>query len=289
MATDDYIRQMARLIRDNLHPSRKVYIEYSNEIWNWMFDQAGWVVNNAPGGEAHVQAGLAALGSPGTNHPEKDAYMMARTFRIFESEFTGQHAGRLVRVAAVQHAWVDNTRRILEYLFNVDMGGCDLVSPAGYFSFEKEHHDVWNAMDPALVTPQLVIDAVFDTYDETSGQWTDETAAFARQFGVGFAVYEGGQHMQAYNQTEWPYNQSVYDAQIHPRMYDLYMHNFRKHAEPGVACQLFMAFSYIGPREQRWGSWGHLESNDQIGGDYMRIAPKYQALLDANTPRASAP
>jgi len=45
-----------------------------------------------------------------------------------------------------------------------------------------------------------------------------------------------------------------------------------------------MAFSYVSERESRWGSWGHLESLQQIGvnGNYMIIAPKYQALLDVN-------
>jgi len=77
------------------------------------------------------------------------------------------------------------------------------------------------------------------------------------------------------------YNQSVWDAQIHPKMYDLYMRNFRKHVDTNVDCKLFMAFSYVSERESRWGSWGHLESLQQVGAtDYMDIAPKYQALLD---------
>lgn len=41
LATDDYIRQLARLFRDGnahtpgLNPNLKLYVEYSNEIWNW--------------------------------------------------------------------------------------------------------------------------------------------------------------------------------------------------------------------------------------------------------------
>ena len=35
LADDDYIQNMALLIRDTLNPSLKAYIEYSNEIWNW--------------------------------------------------------------------------------------------------------------------------------------------------------------------------------------------------------------------------------------------------------------
>jgi len=38
-ADNDYIRQMARLFRDRVKPGLKVYVEFSNETWNWMFSQ----------------------------------------------------------------------------------------------------------------------------------------------------------------------------------------------------------------------------------------------------------
>jgi len=290
-ADDNYIQQCARLWRDNLEPGLKVYIEYSNEIWNWQFSQAGYCVNNAPGHpNAYVSSDLAAIAPAGSNHPEKDAYMMARTFRLWKAEFTGVNAARLVRVAAVQHSWYDNTRRVLEYLFNVNLQGCDVVSPAGYFNFEQAQHDQWLAACTAgqTVDPGAICQAVIDIYDNTSGLWTQKNAEYANQFGVGYVVYEGGQHMQPYQQQDWCYNQSVWNAQIHPKMYELYMKNFNKHVEPQVNCQLFMAFSYMGARESRYGSWGHLESLSQVGSaNYMTIAPKYQALLDANSPKTS--
>ena len=44
-ASDDYIRQTARLAHDTLEPSRKVYVEYANEIWNTGFSAGTWVEN----------------------------------------------------------------------------------------------------------------------------------------------------------------------------------------------------------------------------------------------------
>jgi hypothetical protein len=298
MASDDYIRNMARLFRDNLEPGRKIYLEYSNEIWNWMFSQAQWVLHNGQmedgsdmAVDAYVREDLAAINSAPVDHPEKDAYMMARTFRIWAEEFGSQTSQRLVRVATGQHAWVDNTRRILEYLFNTNGIGCDAISVGGYFNFDQQHHDDW-VTQGGNVTPLEVIDGVKDIYDTTSGAWTRESAAYATAFGVDYLVYEGGQHMQPWMQGEWDYNQAVWDAQIHPEMYSLYNLNFDAHTQPEVDCKLFMAFSYIGQRESRWGSWGHLENLGQIGTAYMTTAPKYQSLLDNNTPRdndASAP
>ncbi len=287
-ASDDYMRRMARLIRDRLNANLKVYVEYSNEVWNWQFQQAGWVLNNAPGSvDSYVSADLRAINPASADHPEKNAYMMARTFRIFKSEFTGTNASRLVRVAAVQHGWYDNTRRVLEYLKNANQQ-CDVVSPAGYFSYEEADHNAF-MQRCASVTPAEVIQAVETGYDQTSGLWTQKNAEYAKQYNVGYVVYEGGQHMQPWMQGDWCYNNAVWDAQIHPKMYDLYMRNFRKHTEPEVNCSLFMAFSYMGGRQSKYGSWGHLESLNQVGGNYMSIAPKYQALLDANAPKGSVP
>ncbi|MCS6777174.1 MAG: hypothetical protein RMJ43_14195 [Chloroherpetonaceae bacterium] len=46
-ATDDYVRQLARLLRDTLEPERKIYVEYSNEVWNFAFAQWGHAVQLA--------------------------------------------------------------------------------------------------------------------------------------------------------------------------------------------------------------------------------------------------
>jgi hypothetical protein len=48
-ADDDYIRHFAELVRDTLDPALKIYVEYSNEIWNWGFGQSSYVLENAPG------------------------------------------------------------------------------------------------------------------------------------------------------------------------------------------------------------------------------------------------
>jgi hypothetical protein len=39
-ADDDHIRQLATLLKDTLAPGRVVYLEYSNEVWNWAFPQS---------------------------------------------------------------------------------------------------------------------------------------------------------------------------------------------------------------------------------------------------------
>jgi len=212
-ADDDYITRFAQMVRNQLDPDLKVYVEYSNEVWNWGFDQSHYVGQNAPGhNNQYVIDALTAIHPTEYIHPEKDAYMMQRTFRLWSEVFTGADRDRLVRVATGQHAWVDNTRRILEYLFKYNLdgnrhiggvyeastgAGCDAFSVAGYFGFQEQHHLAWNEMNPADVTPEMIIDSVFAVYDESSGAWTDGTAEYVNGFGVDYLVYEGGQRVQS--------------------------------------------------------------------------------------------
>ncbi|OHD12657.1 MAG: hypothetical protein A2086_03445 [Spirochaetes bacterium GWD1_27_9] len=281
-ATDDYIRNMAKLWRDNLKSGKKIYLEFSNETWNWSFSQSQYIVNNAPDAvDVYVSQDLAAIGTAGINHPEKDAYMMARCFKIWGEEFSGSPT-RLVKVATGQHAWVDNSRRILEYLFKVAKVPCDAFAIGGYFSFTEEDHNNWLTSTPS---PEKICEDTLARFATTSELWTKQSAAYAAQYGVDFLVYEGGQHMQPYQQQVWSYNDNLYEAQINPKIYDLYIKNFSIHTDASVDCKLFIAWNYIGTRKSKYGSWGHLESLDQVGGNYSIIAPKFQALLDCNTPK----
>ena len=41
-ATNDYVRNLAHLLKTQLEPGLNVYLEYSNEVWNTQFDQAAY-------------------------------------------------------------------------------------------------------------------------------------------------------------------------------------------------------------------------------------------------------
>ena len=46
-ASDDYVANLALLIKNQLNSTINLYIELSNEIWNWQFWQATWNLNTA--------------------------------------------------------------------------------------------------------------------------------------------------------------------------------------------------------------------------------------------------
>ena len=44
-ANDDYIQQLATLLKEKLNPNLKIYLEYSNEVWNGQFAQHAYAGN----------------------------------------------------------------------------------------------------------------------------------------------------------------------------------------------------------------------------------------------------
>ena len=41
-AEDDFVASMAKRVAKTLNPGQRVYVEYSNEFWNTIFDQHYW-------------------------------------------------------------------------------------------------------------------------------------------------------------------------------------------------------------------------------------------------------
>jgi len=288
-ATPEYMREMAVLFKDKLDPKLKVYVEYSNEVWNWQFQQAGWMIQSkeaadrviAAGGKAWKEGlvpdfsldGGAIAKDGGTDHPERMGALSRRCFEPWEAVFTGDDRARLVRVVGVQHAWLDTVERTVKWV--MANGGADAVSPAGYFGPNDDIYARWEAAGASLTAEQVIAD-MREALEKDSAVWTRAIGKVAKDAGLAYLVYEGGQHIQPKGQEEKPYLPALVAAQFHPGMYDVYMDNFAVHNE--VGCKLFMAFSSISRQNSRYGSWGHQERYGQPRSEI----PKYGALIDAN-------
>lgn len=291
-ATPEYMTEFARLVRAKLDPGLKVYLEYSNELWNWSFQQAGWMVNSRIAAEglagSHVTGwrkgvvpvydldGGDVAKDGGADHPERTGVLVRRCFKCWEEVFTGRDRSRLVRVIGVQHAWLDTAQRTAAWVVN--HGGGDALAPAGYIGPNEEIYKRWEAAGASLTANQVMAD-MNEAFETNSARWTRDTAAVARKFGLRFVVYEGGQHIQSKNQAETPYLPALKAAQYHPGMCDLYLRNFALHQDLG--CDLFMAFNSVGAQGSRWGSFGHQERYGQSPAEM----PKLRALTSANIPR----
>jgi hypothetical protein len=260
---------MAELIKSRLNANLECYIEYSNEVWSIggvIGDGLPWIINNTPA-ETDVELQIA--------------WRMMNVFNIFEDVFADDRA-RLVTTGALftgSWNWSDMDIKKINYWKN-NGGVPDAIALAGYFNYTQADHDRWLAQKPTVNQIMDAIDAGWDEY----ANLIKSGAKLIREARAKMVVYEGGQHMQPWQQGEWSYNDVLYEAQVSPRMYDTYMKNFQLFADEG--CDLFMHFSHVSVRKASYGSWGALEkASDIYRKDLKKTAPKYQAVIDANITR----
>ncbi|MEM1220837.1 MAG: T9SS type A sorting domain-containing protein, partial [Bacteroidota bacterium] len=264
-----YITQMATMFRDNLNPEAKIYVEYSNELWNWLFQQAQW-------GESQLDQSIP--------WPERLAPRIAEVMQIWTDVF-GAESDRLVRVVAGQHGWFDITDRIYGQMV-VDGKDqlVDAISPAGYMGIDAPQ---LASLGAAATAQDVISGAATVTFDpnEWAMQGWYQHAQLAGQNGKQLVFYEGGQH---FTPDPWgtvqPYNVALLEAQIAPEMYTLYQQLFDTLASLSVEDIQFMHFSFITPlgdqpEDARWGSFGTLNSQFFQGPPYAD-APKYRAIVE---------
>lgn len=262
-ADDNYIRQMARLFRDELDPELTIYVEYSNEIWNWIFEQTHYCDEN---------------GDQDVPWPERIVPFVQNALDIWTEEFEGE-MDRLVRVVGVQGAWQDVSNRIV---FNMEEGRYDAFAPAAYFGFTGEGIAALEALG-ADATGADVLQWAQQGLRNQSFDWLkSQHESIAQELDIPMLYYEGGQHLtpEPFG-SEQPYNPALVEAQSMPGMYGLYQewYDSLRTLATGAEPALLMNFSFIGPTSGRYGSWGLLTSQFHQDAPYGD-APKYRAVLD---------
>lgn len=265
-ADDDYIIQMAQLFRDQLDPSLKIYVEYSNEVWNWIFEQAHYCHDSL---------------NQSLPWPERLSPRIAHVMQLWTDVFSGQE-DRLMRVLGVQHGWYDIGARMLNQL-QAD-GQADLVdaiSPAAYMGLNNDYISTnWDAN----TTGQQVLDhAAAFTFDpdEYAMQGWYLYSQLASQNGKRLLFYEGGQHFTPHPfGTVQPYCDALVECQTLNGMYDLYRQLFDTLRTLSNQEMLFMNFSFIQDTSCQYGSWGILQDQFNSQPPYSD-APKYRAVAEA--------
>ncbi len=122
-ATDDYIRQLARLVRDNLNPNLKVYVEMSNEVWNTIYRQGRDYRDYANAEYANNPATNLAYDGSTNATIHRWRYYARRTkemSQIFQDEFGAGSLNTRVRPLLCGQAVRDEQYRImLQYIQDV--------------------------------------------------------------------------------------------------------------------------------------------------------------------------
>jgi hypothetical protein len=279
-ASNDYVSNLARLIKKTLAVNLKVYVEYSNEVWN-----SGFVALNY-----NKDAALAALAaSTKTTKVDYDGktaptyqwvlayrYYAERSMQIselFRAEFPDQMMSRVRPVLAWRAAGgagdVDDMFTFLSEAYG--------KLPSNYF-YAYAGAPYYNLGDKQAVDG-LSTDAVLTAMEArmpnvpTSYQY-ERNAATAKKYGMDFISYEGGPDTMGNGSLE-----SKAAANRSPRMLDLcktYLDDWAK-----LGGGLFMWFhSGAGTWNSSAGSWALAESMTTPEG------PKLQCMNWAATTAA---
>lgn len=256
-ADENYIRQMAELFRNQLDTTLTIWLEYSNEVWNWIFDQAHYNDQNRP---ANLNYGRAMAEKAG------------RVFRIWHEVFGPQHKHRVKRVLGLQAGFNYLNEHILAQL---DPNEWDYGSPTSYIGLD--HSDRGNPVLHAGSTPDDIIANARHAWAEFRPVVRQDYFN-VQLFGKEVVNYEGGQHFVGnVFGVPYPYQQAMWDAQYSLGIYHLY--NDMLDTIRAWGSRMFGNFSLASQQESVYGSWGVLNHID-IAPPYLQTAPKYQALLD---------
>jgi hypothetical protein len=276
--TDDYFRNFAHLVKQQLDPDLKAYVELSNEVWNWSFPQSHY----------SLEQGKARWGQDkGDAFTQWYGMRSAQLADIWKQEF-GASRDRLVTVFATQTAWQGLEDPLLNCPYWVAEGNkpcyqhADAYAVTGYFSGNLGAPEHQQTVESWLGQPDGGVSKAIEQLGDRSTLGGDIKgvvnffgyhAKVAKSKGLRLLVYEGGQHVVGVAGVE--NNEKLTNlfttVNRNPKMYELYTQLLNGWQQQGGT--LFMHFSDI-TASSKWGSWGALESLAQAH------SPKYDALMD---------
>lgn len=266
LVDDHYMHELAKLVRDRLDPRLKCYLEYSCEIWNWM-----WT-------ETHYSMDMGLALGLDTN-PERALFLYnvrrsGEMFKIFRDEFGASQAHRVVNVIA-GHATREWYGELLLAGFEdprINPGGvlADAYAIAPYFG-NRVGKDIIEDGVADTVTIDEVLDRLAVAVQTETAERTRKSKIVADKFGIDLISYEGGNHL--YSPNDARLTDKFLAATRHPRIRDLYRAMFKAWKDNGGGH--FTLFKYVDAPE-KFGAMGVLEHMEQPTSE----APIYQAYLE---------
>ncbi|MEW2912727.1 hypothetical protein [Leisingera sp. JC11] len=294
-ADDTYVRQFARLAEHGLEEDLRVYVEYSNEVWNWQFQQAAWA-------DAQAQARWGG----------ENLWMQFYGGRAAEvvqiwTEVFGKNSSRLVRVISSQTGWLGLEEQVLTApLWKAEQAGrqapaayFDAYAVTGYFggmlglqeragqvrawiAASREHaqaaaadrglrstaaseflvrhqYDAANAQAGAELRDGLISGDAADTLSDLLGRVLPYHAGVAQKHGLELIMYEGGSHVVGIGPMVEDEALTGFFTHFNysPEMAALYQELLAGWQALGGS--LFTAYADVGA-PGKWGSWGALRT-----------------------------
>jgi len=262
-ATDDYMLKFAQLTKKQLRADKKVYVEYSNEVWNTMFDQNSWVSV-----QAETEPAFQGKGDKNSRRNNWFGQRSAQMCEIWKGVFSDA-PNRVVCVMGSQAANPAVTTDALDCTFSAMTPcykhGIGAVAIAPYFG------GYLGAPENAAVVQTWTLSQLFTELNsghvlsgsspgalaESTG-WMRSQVSAATKYALPVVAYEGGQHLVGYWGVE---NNDVITSLFTTANRDNRMgttYTAYLNAWKNAGGQLFMHFLDVG-LYSKWGSWGLLE------------------------------
>jgi hypothetical protein len=262
LADDDYVREFARTVKQHLRPGRRVYIEYSNEVWNGQFAQ-----------HRHAAQEGTRLALAQRTWEAAWRYTARRSLEIFRiwEPILGD---RLVRVLPAQAANSHVGSQIAAWQEAGRYADALAIAPYISMNIPREGSPL-NAAEVARWSVERFLDYVETNALPQCIRWMAENRAVADRHGLKLLAYEAGQHFVGIQgaENDEGLTRLLHTVNAHPRMRSIYARYYAAWEENGG--DLLCHFSSVG-RWSKWGSWGLLQHAD----DDPRESPKFMATLE---------
>jgi hypothetical protein len=261
-ADDDFVHRFAALVKARLAPGRTAWVEYSNEVWNGMFEQHR---------HAEQQGRSRGLGGDELEAAlHYTAHRSTEIFQICEQTLGGQ------RLCRVLPGWASNADASSKVMRFRDSGRrADVLAVAPYLSFTPGPEGKgplagevarWSLDQLFAHLQRQVLPSALDDMKESRKA--------ADRYGLPLVAYEGGQHLVGVQgaENDETLTRLFQTANADPRMGELYRRYYAGWAEAGG--DLFCHYSSVFPWG-KWGSWGLLRFHD----DPPQASPKFLATM----------
>ena len=244
LADDDHVSKLAQLIQQKLDPSLRIYIEYSNEVWNRGFPQADYADNQGVAmnlmGEDQWYKGWAWY-----------VYRAVQVFQGFEAVF-GKNSPRLVKVLAGQAGYTgDASNPAPVCAWHLQALADKTVNPQGETINAYAIAPYFEGTNTTELASDIPNEATF----------VQNHVVCLKGTGIPLISYEGGQDSYAATNCT--------AVATDPAMTNLYSTFLNSMVSAGMSGP-FMHYTHVGD------CWGLKMAT----GDANAKAPKYQGVLN---------
>ena len=290
-ADNAYIQNFANLVKAKLHPSRKVYIELSNEVWNGLYTATHY---------AHAQARLLWPRAYPKMNPGTRKLLMAINWYgkrstemcdIWKRSF-GNQKNRVICVLSTYASSQRFGRELLDCPL-WKKGECgrkaDAFAVGPYFGDYMARIENRNTINAWANQGDGGMNSIFreifqgglikDKYPggaiaRSVAVRIKPNVALAKEYGLPLIAYEGGQHLLRVDPPHTVRSQKLLDmfvkANRDPRMKQAYVRYLQAWRNAGG--QLMVPFYGIGETDSR----NFFSMLEHVG---QKTSPKYQALM----------